>query len=124
MLRKAWGCDAPATAPVFVTACPQCLGWDPACSTCGGRGEVRHWRCPPSQTGPEARFVVDVYDALEAGVLPFDGLGWAELPDALVRALRVVGLERARIAAEEARRREAQQRAEAAARSGRSSSGR
>lgn len=117
-MRERWGCDAPARAAVFATSCPSCLGWDPKCAQCSGRGVIRHARCPSSQTDATARFVVQVYRELENGNQPFDGFGWANLPDSLVRMLRVVGLERNRIEEERERVREAERkRNEARARS-------
>ena len=64
-----WGCDAPATEPVWMSTCPECLRYDLECKRCGGTGEVVHFRCPRSSTDDEGRMAAALASYGSAGVL-------------------------------------------------------
>lgn len=88
-MRAEWGCDAETEQPQAELECPFCLGLDPTCQDCGGRGQIDLHRCPNTYFGPEHADVVRSVALLEVGLLPVTG-GWAEQAATWVDAIGVV----------------------------------
>lgn len=107
-LRRTWGCDRAAPAPIFSMTCPRCSGHDADCPEpdfdletganrggCGGMGEVHVYRCPASQVTQDAAEVARAYAHYESsGVLPDPGGLWDQAAS-LIDAFDIIGAERA-----------------------------
>ncbi|MGA1609020.1 MAG: hypothetical protein ACO4CT_18695 [Planctomycetota bacterium] len=113
-----WGCDEPATRPVFDIGCNRCLGSDADCELCGGINRVPQYECPTAQmakANPLDRMSVDLlmrsYIQLDSrSVLPVAG-GFLEQTRGFAAACEIIDSERARIEQIKAEAREREQRA-------------
>ncbi len=100
-LREAWGCDAPASRPVWESTCPRCSGSDGNCQRCEGTGEISHDRCPNSmvkEAGVGMQTHIDLlmrsyshYD--RRNVLPVDG-GWLDQSRSYLSCIDIIDSER------------------------------
>jgi len=86
-LRKAWGCDADAPAPIFEDDCVRCGGSDPDCGRCDGHGTERALRCPFAVVTNISARIIDYVGVVEAGFLPVEG-GWEDQSATFTRAVR------------------------------------
>lgn len=72
--RKLFGCDEPASMPIFQRTCPECDGYgDGSCDLCGGTGYEVLARCPMSQSSTLGFVAVNAFQAWEVGILPSAG---------------------------------------------------
>jgi hypothetical protein len=91
--------------PVYVRTCEVCLGHDPECVACEGKGESLRYRCPQSESGEVGHLVVRAAAQWQNGVLPAAG-GWANQCAKLARLVDVASSERGKIEEGAAKQRE------------------
>lgn len=84
-LRKRWGCDEPAEAPVASIRCPFCDGRDEQCGECHGTNAIDIHRCPNQIADERCRTALTAASMVENGVLPESG-GWQDQPAKFVQA--------------------------------------
>lgn len=93
-LRERWGCDTPTEAPREWLECFECESWPPEaqelCPHCEGSRRLPVHRCPNAVITERHQFVCQAVAQYENGMLPYGGLGWAELPATLVDAMTLV----------------------------------
>lgn len=97
-LRRRWGCEEPTKKPWDEIGCWVCRD-QPAnarelCPVCGGTQRLPLHDCPWKMIGEPERFACTAVSYLEVGVLPFGGLGWAELPATMADAITLVSAEK------------------------------
>jgi len=126
-MRRAWGCDAQATRPVFDIGCNRCSGYNPDCELCTGTNRVDQYRCPntslreasvPDRTTVELLLRTYLhYDNRQ--VLPASG-GLLDQTRGWLAACEIIDSERGRIEqAKQAARERDQKAAESRAKRGR-----
>lgn len=94
-LRERWGCDKPTPRPWTEAECWRCDEQpDEAkhlCPVCAGSRRIPIHDCPWKLIGEREAFVCQAVSHAEINVMPFHGLGWAELPATLFDAMQLVG---------------------------------
>ena len=97
VVRKFFGCDEPASVPVFQMTCSACNGHgDGVCEKCGGGGYEVLFRCPASQSSAFGAQAVNAYQDWENGILPSAG-GASDQAALFGDAMHVVKCERSKI---------------------------
>lgn len=94
-LRERWGCENPTKEPWTEIECWLCEEQpDNArhlCTLCDGTARLPVYDCPWKMIGDREVFICQAVSQAEVGILPFHGIGWAELPGTTLDAMQLVG---------------------------------